>query len=97
MQYIQQQLRSRNIDIECGYRHNIVLDRNGDNQSYQSGLDSNKKDMYTSTKIKLFNRFIVDKIKVGWRHNWIKTKQVMNDHVVANELTIIPIMGIKYM
>ena len=70
IQNIQQQMRPINIDIECEYRHNIALRINGDNQSLLSLLIWFKEKRYT-----YINLFIVDKIKVGCRHNWIKTKQ----------------------
>ena len=68
------------VNIECGYRHNIALDINGNiygwgvNDLGQCGFNSDGNNIFIPTRIEFFDEFIVVEIKSRWRHNWVKTK-----------------------
>ena len=71
------------VDIQCGFGHNIALDTEGNiygwgqNRYGQCGFDTEDEentDVDKPRRITFFDKFVVDEIKCGWKHNWVKTK-----------------------
>ena len=68
-------------DIQCGCKHSLALsvDDNiyswGENTDAQCGFDHKDFDYISEPKrIEFFDDFIIDKIKAGWKHNYIATE-----------------------
>ena len=67
-------------DIQCGYVHNLALTIDGKvyawgaNGDGQCGFGSDEKFVEMPRRIEFFDEYIVESIKCGWRHNWIRTE-----------------------
>ena len=67
-------------DIQCGCYHNLALsvDGNiygwGENYDGQCGFDTDGHSVKEPTKVEFFDKYVVESIKAGWAHNWIRTQ-----------------------